>query len=76
MPAINAVENVVDDLLVCDIDKKVVRAFEERAVAHGRRDEAEHHEILATALVRLRRESSADDLADMPNLGVDADFER
>jgi len=70
------VENVVADLLVRGVDETIVRALKERAGAHGRSAEAEHREILATALARPRRRSFADILASMPNVGADADFER
>ena len=64
------------DLLVRGVDEDVVRALKERAGAHGRSAEAEHREILASALVRPRRRSLAEVLARMPNLGLDEDFER
>ena len=64
------------DLLVRGVDEAVVRALKERAGAHGRSAEAEHREILAMALARPRRRSFAEVLAAMPNVGVDADFER
>lgn len=64
------------DLLVRGVDESVVRALKERAGAHGRSAEAEHREILATALARPSKRSFADVLAAMPNVGTDADFER
>ena len=64
------------DLLVRDVDETVVRALKERAGAHGRSAEAEHKEILAAALTRPRRRSFAEVLSSMPNVGLDADFER
>lgn len=64
------------DLLVRGVDEAVVRALKERAGAHGRSAEAEHREILAAALARPRRRSFAEVLAAMPDVGVDADFER
>jgi antitoxin FitA len=64
------------DLLVRGVDESVVRALKERAGAHGRSAEAEHREILAAALMRPRRRTFAQVLAAMPNVGVDADFER
>jgi len=69
-------ENVMANLLVRGVDEEVVRALKEQAGAHGRSAEAEHREILATALARPRRRSFADVLAAMPNVGADADFER
>ncbi len=64
------------DLLVRGIDDELVRALKERAGAHGRSAEAEHREILAAALTRPRRRSFAEVLASMPDVGLDADFER
>ena len=64
------------DLLVRSVDDELVRALKERAGAHGRSAEAEHREILAAALARPRRRSFAEVLASMPDVGVDADFER
>ncbi len=64
------------DLLVRGVDENVVKALKARAGAHGRSAEAEHREILATALARPRRRSLSELLASMPNVGNDADFER
>jgi antitoxin FitA len=64
------------DLTVRDVDEKIVEALKERAAAHGRSVEAEHREILAAALDRPCHRSFAKVLASMPDVGVDADFER
>jgi plasmid stability protein len=64
------------DLLVRGVDEDLVRALKERAGAHGRSAEAEHREILAAALRRPRRRSFAEVIGSMPNVGIDADFER
>lgn len=64
------------DLFLCGIDASIVKALEKRAAANGRSAEAEHREILATALARPRKCSFAKVLASMPNVGIDADFER
>ena len=64
------------DLLVRGVDEAIVRALKERAGMHGRSAEAEHRDILATALARPRRRSFAEALASMPNVGIDTDFER
>ncbi len=64
------------DLLIRDVDETVVRALQERAGAHGRSAEAEHREILAAALTRPHRRSFVEVLSSMPNVGLDADFER
>ena len=64
------------DLLVRGVDGEIVRALKERAGAHGRSAEAEHRAVLAAALARPRRRTLAEVLASMPDVGVDADFER
>ncbi|MDZ4739812.1 MAG: DNA-binding protein [Alphaproteobacteria bacterium] len=64
------------DLLVRGVEDELVRALKERAGAHGRSAEAEHRQILAAALMRPRRRSFAEVLASIPEVGVDADFER
>jgi plasmid stability protein len=64
------------DLLVRGVDDEIVRALKERAGAHGRSAEAEHRAILAAALARPRRRTFAEVLASMPDVGLDADFER
>lgn len=64
------------DLLVRGVDDAVVRALKKRAGANGRSAEAEHREILASALTRPRKRSFAEVLASMPDVGTDADFER
>ncbi len=64
------------DLLVRGVDDEIIRALKERAGAHGRSAEAEHRAILAAALTQPRKLSFAEVLASMPNVGLDADFER
>ena len=64
------------NLLVRGVDEAVVKALKERAGEHGHSAEAEHRAILAAALARPRQRTYAQVLASMPNVGVDADFER
>ncbi len=64
------------NLLVRGIDDAVVRALKERAGAQGKSAEAVHRAILTAALTGRRTRSFAEVLAAMPNVGVDADFER
>ncbi len=66
----------MSDLIVRGVDPALVRALKQRAAAHGRSAEAEHREILAQALSRPRRRPFAEVLAAMPDVGLDADFER
>ncbi len=64
------------NLLVRGVDEAVVRALKERAGEHGRSAEAEHRAILAAALARPIKRTFSEVLSSMPNVGVDADFER
>ncbi len=64
------------DLIVRRVDEDLVRRLKERAVAHGRSAEAEHREILAAALTAPRKRSFAEVIADIPDVGIDSDFER
>jgi antitoxin FitA len=57
-------------------DDKIVRTLKKRDPAHGRSAKAEHRAILAAALARPRQGAFAEVLASMPDVGVDADFER
>ena len=64
------------NLIVRDLDESLVRALKQRAAKHGHSAEAEHREILATALRRPRKRHLADVLAAVPNVGRDDDFTR
>jgi plasmid stability protein len=69
-------EKFVANLLVRGVDESVVKALKARAREQGQSAEAEHRAILAAALVDPRKRSFAEVLAPMPDVGVDADFER
>ena len=64
------------DLLVRGLDDGIVQALKKRAGAHGRSAEAEHRAILAAAWMTPPRRNLAELLAAMPDVGLDADFER
>ena len=64
------------DLLVRGVEDGIVEALKKRAGAHGRSSDAEHRAILAAALLSSPRRNLAELLADMPDEGRDADFER
>ena len=64
------------DLLVRGVDDALVQALKKRAGAHGRSQEAELREILAAALLTPPQRNLAELLAAMPDVGVDADFQR
>jgi plasmid stability protein len=65
---------VASNLIVRNIDPAIAQALKETAAAHGRSAEAEHREILRTALARPARRSLKDVLAAMPDVGSDEDF--
>ena len=64
------------DLLVRGVDDALVQALKKRAGAHGRSQEAELRAILSAALLSPPRRKLAELLAAMPDVGVDADFQR
>lgn len=64
------------DLLVRGVDDALLQALKKRAGALGRSQEAELREILAAALLTPPRRNLAELLAAMPDVGVDADFQR
>jgi plasmid stability protein len=62
-------------LIVRNVDDKLVRELKVRAASHGRSMEAEHREILRMSLGQgSARTSFKDLLAAMPDLGRDHDF--
>ena len=66
----------VADLLAHGVDDGIVQALKKQAGFHGRSAEAEHRAILAAALQTPPRRTLAAVLAAMPDVGLDADFER
>ena len=64
------------DLLVRGVDDALVQVLKKRAGAHGRSQEAELRAILSAALLSPPRRKLAELLAAMPDVGVDADFQR
>lgn len=65
-------------LVVRQIEEKVVRKLKERAGAHGVSMEEEHRRILREALLGTpdKRPSFKDALLAIPSVGDDRDFER
>lgn len=63
------------NLIVRNVDPKVVKALKELAARNGRSAEAEHRAILEAALQRPRKRSVSEVLASIPNVGRDSDFE-
>ena len=64
------------NLIVRNVEESIALALKKRAATHGRSAEAEHREILRTALKKPKRKSLAEVLAGMPDVGLDADFAR
>lgn len=62
-------------LIVRNIEEKVVEALKLRAAEHGRSAEAEHRELLRTVLLRRPSKSLKQHLLEMPHAGKDEDFE-
>jgi antitoxin FitA len=65
-------------LIVRQIEEKVVKKLKERAGQHGVSMEEEHRRILREALLgkAAKRPSFKDALLAMPNVGRDEDFAR
>ena len=64
-------------LIVRNLEEKIVRELKLRAARHGRAAEAEHRAILREALLSPRRRKSFKlFLQEMPAVGADGDFER
>ena len=70
--------NVMPQLILRQIEEKIVRKLKERAGQHGISVEEEHRRILREALLvpARKRRSFKDYLLSMPNVGEDKDFER
>lgn len=66
----------MSSLIVRNIDERIVHQLKQQAARHARSAEAEHRAILETALLKTRRRSFAELLAQMPSVGFDRDFER
>lgn len=65
-------------LIVRQIEEKVVKKLKEQAGQHGVSMEEEHRRILREALLgnSVKRPSFKEALLSMPNVGEDKDFER
>ena len=67
---------VMANLVVRNLDQRIVDALKQRAARHGRSAEAEHRALLEALLLRPKGKSFAEVLAAMPSVGQDEDFER
>lgn len=63
-------------LLVRDLDPRLLHALKKRAAANRRSAEAEHRAILEEALAGPPRRSFAEALMSIPDVGEDRDFRR
>jgi plasmid stability protein len=64
------------NLIVRNLDPRIVLALKQRAARHGRSAEAEHRALLESVLLQPARKSFTEVLAAIPNVGRDEDFER
>ena len=64
------------NLIVRNIHETIVKALKKRATQHGVSAEAEHRKILEQALLQPQRKSFTEVLSQIPNVGIDSDFER
>lgn len=64
------------NLVVRNLDQRIVDALKQRAARHGRSAEAEHRILLETLLLLPNKKSFAEALKSIPGAGRDTDFER
>jgi len=64
------------NLIVRNLNPRVVAALKQRAARHGRSAEAEHRMLLESVLMQPSRMSFAEAIATMPDVGNDEDFQR
>jgi len=64
------------NLIVRNLDPRIVDALKQRAARHGRSAEAEHRALLESLLVQPVAKSFVQALSAMPNVGQDEDFQR
>ncbi len=64
------------NLVVRNLEQRLVDALKQQAARHGRSAEAEHRAILEAALLLTPKKSFAEVLSSMPDVGQDEDFKR
>ena len=64
------------NLIVRNLNPRIVAALKQRAARHGRSAEAEHRLLLESVLMHPSRMTFAEAIATMPNVGKDEDFQR
>lgn len=70
------VDSIVAQLIVRNLDKRLVDRLKRRAAEHGRSAEDEHRRILEQVLSPKPKATLKELLLAMPAVGEDADFER
>ena len=63
-------------LIVRNVEQEIIDALKARAGQKGRSAEAEHRRILQAALLKPQKKSFYQVLKDIPEVGLDSDFER
>ena len=64
------------NLVVRNLDPRIVDVLKRRAARNGRSVEVAHRALLEELLLRPKGKRFAEALASMPNVGEDEDFER
>lgn len=64
------------NLIVRNIDDAIVKALKAKAGSKGISAEAEHRLILEAALLKPKKKSFVEILQSIPDVGLDADFQR
>ena len=64
------------DLVIRNLDHRIVDALKRRAARNGRSAEAELRALLEESLLRSKGKTLAEAIMSMPNVGKDEDFER
>jgi plasmid stability protein len=64
------------NLVVGNLDQRIVDALKQRAALHGWSAEAEHRLLLEEVLLVPNKKTFTQILTAMPNVGQDADFDR
>ena len=64
------------NLVVRNLDPRIVDALKRRAAKNGRSAEAEHRGLLEESLLSPKGKTFAEAIASMPKVGKDGDFER
>ncbi len=64
------------NLIVRNVDDKIVNALIVQAIKHGTSAEAEHRRILSQALLRPKKKPFLEAISQIPDVGTETDFAR